>query len=245
MSDEHVLPRQLANRGRPAPINEGVYGPIRGTRYGELLVEDLDPYSLADEGTYFLATNPTLGTGIAGIAATTAFDATKTLLHLMNISTSKRLYLDFVDLVVTAAGTNGTTTGFSMTADKGTTRYSSGGSTITPINPNLASSDTAEVSMKFGALTTTAASSAVRPLGDFQVRTVIKVVNDSYRFVFGRKGMAWRLAGASLDGTTSAKVTIPCPPVILGENDQFLLHDWAASQSAASSYQLRCGFWIR
>jgi hypothetical protein len=88
---------------------------------------------------------------------------------------------------------------------------------------------------------TTAASADVRPLGDFLVRTVIKVVGDSYRFTFGDSGKGWDCAGASLDGTTSAKITIPCPPVILGENGQFLLSDWAASQSGASSYQFRIG----
>jgi hypothetical protein len=36
------------------------------------------------------------------------------------------------------------------------------------------------------------------------VRTVIKVVGDSFRFVFRDPSASWTLAGASLDGTTSA-----------------------------------------
>ena len=235
-------------RGLPGITNEGVYGPVHGTKYGEVVTAGMHGsklYPLVDEGTYFLATNPPMGTGIAGIAASTSFDATEHLLHIRNTSTSKRLYLDFIDLVTTAAGTNGTTTGFTMTADRGVTRYTSGGSSITPVNPNLASSETAECTLKFGALVTTAASADVRPLGDFLVRTVIKVVGDSYRFNFGGTEDSWQCAGASLDGTTSAKITIPCPPVTLGENDQFLLSDWAASQTVGSSYQFRMGFWMR
>src|SRR5688572_28837090 len=92
----------VSSRGVPGIPGENVYGPVRGTRYGEVVTQSLmggKVYSLADEGTYFVATNPTMGTGIAGIAASTSFDAAEHLLHIRNTSTSKRLYLDFVDLV--------------------------------------------------------------------------------------------------------------------------------------------------
>jgi hypothetical protein len=220
----------------------------RSTRFGEPITSPLGSklYGYLDEGSYALATNPTMGTGIAGIAASTSYDAAEHLLLIRNTHATKRLYLDFIDLVVTAAGAAGTTTGFTMVGDKGTTRYTSGGSTITPVNPNMDGSNPgSDVTIKFGALVTTAASADVRPLGDFLVRTVIKVVGDSYRFTFGDTKAEWGCAGASLDGTTSAKITIPCPGVVLGENDQFLLSDWAASQTGASSYQLRMGFWFR
>lgn len=230
------------------PASSQAFIAQRGTRFGEAIVSPLGAklYGYADEGSYIVATNPTMGTGIAGIAASTSFDATEHLMLIRNTHATKRFYLDFIDLVVTAAGAAGTTTGFTMTGDKGTTRYTSGGSSITPTNPNMDGSNPgSDLTIKFGALVTTAASADVRPLGDFLVRTVIKVVGDSYRFTFGDSNACWGLAGASLDGTTSAKVTIPCPPVVLGENDQFLLSDWAASQSGASSYQFRMGGWFR
>jgi hypothetical protein len=233
------------DRSQPSPLGQGEYGPMRSTRYGEPIVAARNPRTGADDGSYFVATNPTMGTGIAGIAASTSYDAAEHLLFLRNLSDTKRLELDFIDLVVTAAGAAGTTTGFTMVGDRGTSRRGTGGSSITPVCPNLAMSETADVTLAFGALATGSASADVRPLGDFLVRTVIKVVGDSYRFVFGDPNAVWSLAGASLDGTTSAKVTIPCPGVVLGETDQFLLSDWAASQSGASSYQLRMGFWLR
>ncbi len=240
----------VSYRGVPGITGEGVYGPVHGTKYGEVVNASMHGsklYPLADEGSYFLATNPTMGTGIAGIAASTSYDATESLLHIRNTSTTKRLYLDFIDLVVTAAGTNGTTFGVTMTADRGTSRYTSGATAITPVNVNLASSETADCTVKFGALVTTAASADVRLLGNMQLRTVIKVIGDRYRFQFGDTGGggAWQAAGASLDGTTSIAMNIPCPPVILGENDQFLLHDWGASQSVGASYEFRIGFWMR
>ncbi len=232
------------DRSIPTPVGQNTLSLTRGTRFGEPIVAPLGSkmYAYADEGSYFLATNPTMGTGIAGIAASTSFDATETLLLIRNTSSTKRVYLDFIDLVVTAAGSSGTTTGFSMTTDRGASRYTSGGSAITPVNPNLASTASYEGTVHFGALVTTAASVSVRPLGDFLVRSVIKVVGDSYRFTFGDSGSNWECAGAAMEGTTIAKVNIPCPPVILGENDSFLLTDWGASQSGASSYQFRFGF---
>ncbi len=248
MSNEQNIRVRGLDRALPsAGASSGEYLPARSTRYGELITQPLNQkvYGAIDDGTYFIATNPTMGTGIAGIAASTSYDAAEHLLHLRNTSTSKRLYLDFIDLVVTAAGAAGTTTGFTMVLDQGASRYTSGGSTITPVNPTFENSESPECVLKFGALVTGAATADVRPLGDFLVRTVIKVVGDSYRFTFGDSNAAWGLAGASLDGTTSAKVTIPCPGVVLGETDQFLLSDWAASQTGASSYQLRMGFWLR
>lgn len=242
MSDTNIKVL-VSDRQIPTPQTQNVMEYARATRWGEQIVAPLGSkmYQYADDGSYFIATNPTMGTGIAGIAASTSFDATEHLLHIRNTSSTKRVYLDFIDLVVTAAGAAGTTTGFTMTMDSGTTRYTSGGSSITPVSPNEALSTSFDGTMKFGALVTTAASADVVPLGDFLVRTVIKVVGDSYRFTFGDSGKGWDCAGASLDGTTSAKITIPCPPVILGENGQFLLSDWAASQSGASSYQFRIG----
>lgn len=247
MTDE-TRPLGVVGRDLPGVLIDNTQQPHRIGRRGEQYVLDHTGsklVNLADEGAYFLATNPTMGTGIAGIAAATAYDATESLLFLRNTSSTKRLYLDFIELVVTAAGATGTTTGFTLTSDKGNTRYSSGGSAITPVNPNLASSETASVTLYFGAVVTAAASSSARLLGNIPARSVIKVVGDHYRFQFGDSNAAWGCAGASLDGTTSAAITIPCPPVILGENDQFLLHDWAASQSGASSYELRMGFWMR
>jgi hypothetical protein len=33
--------------------------------------------------------------------------------------------------------------------------------------------------------------------------------------------------------------------VILGENDQFLFHDYGASQTVGAAYTLSMGFWFR
>jgi AraC-like DNA-binding protein len=62
----------LASRGLPTPaVGDSVYIPARSSRYGELVTQALagsKMYAAADEGSYFVATNPTPGTAIAGIA---------------------------------------------------------------------------------------------------------------------------------------------------------------------------------
>jgi hypothetical protein len=239
----------VTGRDLPGVYQDNVRQAPRIGRRGEVYTQPLAGtklYPLADEGSYFLASNPTIGTGIAGIAASTSYDATEHLFWLRNTSTSKRLYLDFIEICVTAAGAAGTTSGFTVTTDRGATRRGTGGSDITSIyNVNRASSATAEVSCAFGALATAAASTSVQAVFNGLVRNVIKVVGDTYRFTFGDTGVTWVCAGASLNGTTTAAITIPCAPVILGEGDQVLLSDWGASQSGASSYEFKAGFWLR
>jgi len=202
------------------------------------------PQALAEEGSYFTVTNPTPGTGLIGIAASTAYDAAETFLMIRNVSATKKLTLHYLHLKVTAAGTNGTTFGVTMVGDRGTSRYTSGGAALTPVNPNMGSSTTSGATVYAGPLVTTAASSSARILGDYPLRTVIKVIGDSYLFTFGAETPS-TFSGIPLEGTTQASLQIPCPPVTLGENDQFLFHEYGASQSVGAAYTMSLGFWLR
>lgn len=250
MTDEFRM-LGTVNRDMPGIVQDNNAGVPRLSRRQELVTQPLFSgklYALADEGSYFLASNPTIGTGIAGIAASTSYDATEHPFWLRNVSTTKRLYLDFIEITCTAAGAAGTTTGFTVTTDRGNSRRGTGGSDITTLyNVNRASTEsvTSSVACAFGALATAAATTSVQAVFNGLVRNVIKVVGDTYRFSFGDAGGSWQCAGASLNGTTTAAITVPLAPVVLGEGDQVLLSDWGASQSGASSYEFRAGFWMR
>ena len=235
-------------RDLPSTISEGSPGPLRGSRRGELAVQQLHGklHGLADEGSYFVATNPTVGTGVAGIAAADGFDDLETLAFLRNTesaATGKRIYLDYILLVPTAAGTNGTTFSFAAKIDKGNNRFASGGSAITPVCPNMDSTNTSVATLRFGAVVTTAASADARLVASGLLRSVIKVVGDRYLFDFGTtdRGLGSHLVA----GTAIANITIPCAPVVLGPGQMFLLHEFAASQSAAASYTFEMGWWER
>ncbi len=251
MSDNN--PTALAfSTGLPAPtVGDNVRTPIRSTRYGELVTYPLfgsKLYEAAQEGSYFVATNATLGTAIAGKAAPTTLADTAALMFLRNDSANNRqLMLDYILLMVAAAGTNGTDWQFSMQGDTGASRYTSGGTNITPVNPNMASANTPGLDgglIRFGDLTIAAATSAARILHHGLVRTVIKVVGDKYLFKFGDSSPGV-ISGIPLEGTTQASINIPCPPVVLGPGQSFLFREVATAQSVAASYQLTMGFVVR
>src|SRR5262245_23357666 len=109
----------------------------RNSWYGDRYVKPVGSsnWVLSDEGSYFVATNATLATGIAGHAAPVVADTdTKALLHLYN-GGPRNIVPDFLLLEVTAAGTNGTIQYTTVYTDnKGATARSSGGTAITPVS---------------------------------------------------------------------------------------------------------------
>lgn len=240
----------LGSRALTTPASgDGVFTHIRANRYGDIMTSPITGsklHPLADEGSYFVATNPTPGTAISGIAAADGLDDTEALIFLRNgASNDKRLYLHYILLQVAAAGTNGTNFAFAMKGDKGTSRYSSGGSSITPVNPNMASARTSGIDrLQFGAVVPTAATSEARLLHHGLLRTVIKVVGDKYLFTFG-DSVPPPVTGIPLEGTTQASINVPCPPVILDAGDTFLFHEFSTSQTVAAQYQFSMGFWVR
>ena len=241
--------RSLGVVGRALPgINQdNTQAPVRLGRYGEQVVQAITGSKLdglANEGSYFTATNATLGTPLTGTAAPTAFSATVALMALVNNASAggKRIHLDWILLSPKAAGTNGTNFSFAMSGDK-TVRYASGGTAITPVNPNLDSDAATVAQLYVGAVTASAASTSVRRLNHGTLRTVIKVIGDQYLFTFGSSVPA--LPGMPLEGTLQAAIHTPCPPVILGPGHSFLLHELAASQSVAATWEFSMGWWER
>jgi hypothetical protein len=236
-----------AHRDQPAAIGDGDLGPIHLSRRGEVVTQSLaggKKHSVCDEGSYFVVRNPTIGTGIAGIAAADGFDALETFLFIRNTSSTKRIYMDYIKLQATAAGTNGTTWSYAIAIDKGNSRYTSGAvANVAAKNPNAASGATAEATVLAGPLITTAATADVRYVSEGNVRVgVIKVVGDTYVWDFGGDARGNVMSQA---GTAIANFTFPVPPVVLGENDTLLLHEWGTSQTVGASYLLEAAFWQR
>ena len=226
----------------PTLLDDGLNRPMRGSKYGEPVAQILGKaaYAYADEGSYFVARNPTVGTGIAGIAAADGPEGLENLLYIENGHASKRIYLDYLRLEVTAAGTNGTTTVF-ISATSPTARYTSGGSTITPVSTNLGAGVASSAVVRFGALVTTAVPAAGAVVGGGKLRNgVITVVGDQYTFDFG--GYQCDMPTLILNGTAQGFVTIRHAPVVLDPGHCFTLEVYAASQSAASSFEFQLGY---
>lgn len=239
----HVRSRRLAQ----AIEGAGTDMALRGTNRGELvaMLMGKPKYTFCDEGSYFVATNPTPGTAIDGIAGTGAFSDAESLLHIKNnytVGEDVRLYLDYLRLAVVTAGTNGTDHRFVMKTDTAG-RYTSGGSSITPVNPNQNSSRASSAVVKFGALVTAAATANARLQAQGLIRNVICVANDHYTFDFGGE-VAVPVAHA-VAGTAIAHIVIPVPPIVLGPQEELIVSLFATSQTVASAYEFALGYWER
>ena len=217
----------------------------RNSWYGERYVIPVGGgnWAFADEGSYFVATNATLATGIAGHAAPVVADTdTKALLHLYN-SGDRNIVLDFVQLEVTAAGTAGTLHYSVVYVDsKGSTARSSGGTAITPVNTNTEVNRTSGAEIYFGAVVT--AMSGSRKVGQQLVREVIPVVQDQVLMKFG--GSAHGVGSAlTTAGTATNNLIQYFPPVVIGPGGNLNISQIRPSQSAAASYQCQFGYWER
>jgi hypothetical protein len=251
MSDENI--NALAIRGLPSAISNNVRGPVRATRYGEIVTAPLNKWRhvSADEGTYWIAHNATndAAATLAGHAAPVLVDAdatmTKPFIHVINtaaITSAVRAYLDFIEIEVITAGANGTADSWAAQLDTGATRVSTPGTALTIVNPNMQSTTTPTCAPTGGAIVVGAESALVRNLGFGQFRPSIQIAGDKYMFVFGAEPDQAGQPGAT---ATINRHVVGMPPVILGPTDQFLLALYSPSQSAAGVYKVRMGWMER
>lgn len=204
--------------------------------------------NVADEGSYFLVRSPTSGTGVATTATPTAESFTAPFLFLYNGNADRRVFLDYLILTCTAAGTAGTSVSVSQQLDT-TNLYSSGGVAATPVNINMNSPISSGVTFYHGTtLTLSAATAAARLVSHRRVKTAAApapVIADIYSFTFNG------FEGSSVGNDTTNSNSVPahmafnCHPIVLGPNDCWKLSLWLPSQSAASSFEYELGFAVR
>lgn len=191
-------------------------------------------YGLADEGSIYVAMNPTLGTGIAGHAAPVVADADdKPLLHLYN-GGSKNIIPLFLHLQFTAIGAGGTISYNACYTDQSNaTAYTSGGSAITPVCTKSSVTASSGATIYFGAVV----SALVSPRKVFQqvCREVIPVVQDTMTIHFGAPngGLNNALTAA---GTATNNLVQYAPPISIAPGGNFDFTRIRASQSGADSY---------
>ena len=201
-------------------------------------------WAFADEGSYYVANNATLATGIAGHAAPVVADTdTKALLHLFNGST-KNVVLDYFFTELTNAGTGGTITySVAYLDNKGSTALTSGGTTITPVSTNSAgAAQPTGIVLTFGACVT--AMTASVKVGQQIAREVIPVVQDTLLLKFGAVSGAPH-AGITSAGTATNHMVQLFAPIVIAPGGNLNLAHISPSQSGARSYQFSFGYWVR
>lgn len=232
----------------PARSVDGAQKVLRLDNYGGQYVAQRFPglHTLAEEGSLFEFHNTTLdlATTIAGHAAPVVadIDATfvKAFFFLRNAAGSgvlAKLRLLALEIEVATAGANGTD---SWWADEigSTTRYSSAGTDLTVVSPNMQSTASlaSVATIKAGPIVIAAENATTRKLGFGIVRPSIELAGDKKMFLFGDTVMA---SAAQVAAPTGRLDIIRRPPVILGSGDEYMLGLAATAQSVAGVYKVR------
>lgn len=244
----------------PDPVigQPNVAKPVSAAADGARVIQRFDQYggahnrnellAWAEEGSYFKATNPTEGTGIA-MGIQTAYSETANVLALMRSSSNTvRVIPHYVRFICTAAGATTTSSNLSVVVDTAN-RYNTGGTDLTTEIKNSASNlspaSVVDV-LRFGAITANGVS-AKRKLG----RAVLKTqaapcwnVGDELLLNFLTFGEG---AHGLLSGAGAATIQKNFGPVVLfGANHSLLFHMWnPANATTAPSWECEFAWWER
>lgn len=236
MAYQSALPTKNAD-------GSSIVTPSRTGAYNEAYVLPMGANEMffADEGSFFVATNTTVGTGIAGHAAPVVADTdTKALLHLFNGGT-KNIYPLYFKARWTAVGANGTSTFWVAYIDnKGATARSSAGTAITPVSTNGFSSNTSAATLFFGPVVTAMTSS--KRVSAFQARSVIQVAEDTHLITFGSATGAPLTGGVTNGGTAICSTYQTCAPCVIGPGGNLNISQITVAQTAASSFDFEFGY---
>lgn len=233
MSYQQTRPTGNADSTQAAtPTRTGTYNEAYTIPMG------INRVNIADEGSYYTATNATIGTQLTAHAAPAIADTdTKSVIHFYNAGT-KRVYLDYITLATTVANASATAVYFAVYVDnKGSTAKSSGGTVIVPNNVLYASTFTTGIILTAGAVVTAPTSS--KKIMAREVRPSIGIALDQYHFSFGNG-----LNNTSYSQVaTVAQVMVCGPPVIVPPGGNFMFVQTSPSGAAtAMTFEFEMGY---
>ena len=198
---------------------------------------------ILDEGTVFIATNPTPGTGIALVSSVTAETQTSPTMLIFNSWTptdpnAKNIYPIGLRMICTAAPTSATFWQMSVRMDvSNPLKYTSGGSLITPVPAAVASNNSKAV-IYFGAIVALAQTAGGRLLANQMVSPTIPVVKDVHNFEFGG-GTNMPLVNAA---TVNTVRQVSLPPIAIPPGGWLAINTWGGSSGAAPSFEFQLDY---
>lgn len=256
MLSPQALIKGLVSRILPAsnPDGSNTDAALRLGRYGE--VYDLPlvrkSHLLADEGSYFVTNNAQ--TGVATNNGT-AFSATAPFCVVQNnnsLASGARLYLDYIALVTTTAGSaaSGASSINAAVVIDNILRYSSGGTNITSsiVAANMDLTTGSGAAVYIGAVTALAASPVARTVCGFRIlrptvsATVLDILGEQKLLNFGNvEG-----GQGSFTPANANLITNSFPPVVIGPQSSALIYIWTTSTTPVTpQYAPEVGFWVR
>jgi hypothetical protein len=215
---------------------------IRLKRYGEVNVSEADcnQYGYAEEGSFLIATSPTIGTGLVGVTAQVAYNATGPSVYVYNNDPIKSLYLMYLKQIASAAATSSTAHYYACVLDPTYRAITTDNfaTAITPVNPNGGIGVPLTPVIKFQSSATVsviaAASGSARTVARGQLGG-LNIIGDEFIVAFGKGDHTGHpgLTGAQVAGLS--KRVSNAGPVIVGPGQTFTIHQWALAQAASAS----------
>lgn len=247
-----VNPRVIVARSLPVALVDKAETDLRVNKYGELVNPALSERNrAADDGGYFVATNPTPSTAIAyGSGGTNAtFSDTVPFMNVVNTAATggKRVYLDYLKLIQNGTAPASTTSVHYAIKIDNVARTATAGTPVThtPVNANMGdgSGPVSRVIVFSGAVATVpAASAAARLVARGQLKGGPTLNLDEYNIVFGGADNASQ--GGYL--TTVASYCSRSAPVVLDPGCNAMIYLWFLSGiTNPFSYEYELGIFER
>lgn len=240
----------LVQEELPVPITSGTVNdsPGRMNRYAEFMQVPVMSAAegLAEEGSVFVATNPTPGTALQyGII--TAYSATAAVaiygFNGNSVASRKRVRLDHWSLMLNNTAPTATTVLHLVTRVQNGAGTPTAGSpvTITPVNPNMGSTRTSGLTLQAftggAAITVPAADASARIVSRMCIPTSLGVTGDNYVFYFGKDApLATGNALTAVRATAPARITTGGPPVIIDPQQSFVFIMWWLTAATNGPY---------
>lgn len=245
----------IVSRSLPQPGTDGTEREVRLSRYGGQVVENIVPtkHALADEGAYFVTTNPTPGTALAN-AISASFSDTVPYLLLNNTDTAssptaKRIYLDYIKLITTVIPTSGASTQVAAKIDVLRSITTNNYATLTPNNCNM---DTGVKSVATCLVQNSATASAV-PASSSAARLVqrstmglVDIVGDVFIWQYGGLDPAPWQGLTAINAAVNKRLVDNAPPIVIGPQQTFSFYLWFPSNATTGfSGECEIGWWER
>ena len=211
-------------------------------------------HSLADEGAYFVATNPIVGTAIAMTTSVIDDALTASATHAPNVPylymqnrggvgdvNSKSIYLKYIKLfsrLGDQAWTSATQALFSMRTDPGGDRRTTAGTALSVFNINSGASNSTAASFTAGGNVTSLPGALGRIAAHGLIQTTIPLAGSTWIWTFGDTGQSTNFGYASVINS----LTIPVGPLVIAPGWSFQLDIWATALAAAPTFEVEVGY---
>ena|SRR5207247_5034150 len=254
-----ALMKGIVARLLPTPFvdDRDIDKPARLARYGEQMAQVIygpTRHGLVEEGSYLLATNPTVSTGFTQVAAQTTFVDTTPNMYLFNSenpasANAKSIYLDYIKMITTAAATAAASIHYALILDTVARALTTDNTLpMTLANPNGNTQTIVAPVVKWQNSATASVIAASSPSKRLVARGTLgglNVAGDELTIVFGSTDVGANAGLTAVQATAVGHRASHSPAVIVGPGQSLVLHMWAPTSSASWNPEVEFGMWAR